>query len=162
MSTWEVCNNFWMLQCLSWRFLTFFDASQGKIWFISSPRRRRWTRKYPARGTLEFAEVGRVCPHNGADSLLPLKRRGCSPFSPNRQGQDRKFNKMIHLTGEGHELIVCTPIFTTGSRNLREKWLQSQILMGFFCSSMGCPIAARVPECVHDPKMPLSHFTLPV
>lgn len=61
---------------------------------------------------------------------------------------------MIHLTGEGHELIVC--------RILREKWLQSQILMGFFGSSTGCPIAAGIPERVQAPKTPLSHFALPV
>lgn len=30
--------------------------------------------------------------------------------------------------------------------------------LDFFCSSMGCPIAVRVPERVHVPKMPLSHL----
>lgn len=64
--------NFWKYQCPSWSFRTFFDASQRNIWFITSPWRRR---KFPARGSLEFAEMGRVCPHNGADSLLPLKRQ---------------------------------------------------------------------------------------
>lgn len=67
----------------------------------------------------------------------------CPPFSPSRQGQGRKLSKMVHLTGEGHELIVCSPVSTMESRILREKWLQSQILMGFVCSSMGsmgCPL----------------------
>lgn len=64
----------------------------------------------------------------------------CPPFSLSRQGQARKFNKMIHLTGEGHELIVCTPVFTTESRILREEWLQSQILMGFFAVPWDAPL----------------------